>query len=115
MHYLFLSGDHQVIENLVKKFRSQFNRLFRLGVVHLEYVVDNEFQMLSEFEDAKRWLCIPPNYETKRYTIVARIFAIENKCCTLGGLTITRWHTLVTGHYKYIVSSCNGISILAIS
>ena len=42
--------------------RPQFNRLFRLGVVHLEYVVDNEFQMLSEFEDAKRWLCIPPNY-----------------------------------------------------
>ena len=60
MHYLFLSGDHQVIENLVihykilecffwhgkEKLRSQFNRLFQLGVVHLEDVVDNESQML---------------------------------------------------------------------
>ena len=45
-----------------EKLRSQFNRLFRLGVVHLEDVVDNESQRLSEFEDAKRWLCLPPNY-----------------------------------------------------
>ena len=36
-----------------EKPRSQFNRLFRLGVVHLGYVVDNESQRLSEFEDAK--------------------------------------------------------------
>ena len=45
-----------------EKLRSQFNRLFRLGIVHLEDVVDNESSRLSDFEDAKRWLCVPPNY-----------------------------------------------------
>ena len=39
-----------------KKLRSRFNRLFRLGVVHLEDVVDNESQRLSEFEDVQMWL-----------------------------------------------------------
>ena len=38
----------------------------------------------------------------KIYIIVAWIFAIEDKCCTLGRLTVTRWCTLVTGHQKYI-------------
>ena len=46
-----------------EKLRSQYNRLFRLGIVHLKDVVDNESQRLSDFEDAKQWLCIPPNYE----------------------------------------------------
>ena len=45
-----------------EKLRSQFNHLFRLGIVHLEDVVDNESQRLSEFDDAKRQLCIPPIY-----------------------------------------------------
>ena len=81
MQYRFLSGHHQVIENFVirykinclfilwccfgmerEKLRSQFNRLFWLGVVHLGDVVDNESQRLSELEDAKWWLCISPNY-----------------------------------------------------
>ena len=35
-----------------EKLISQFNHLFRLGVVHLEDVVDNESQRLPEFEDA---------------------------------------------------------------
>ena len=61
------------------KLRSQFNRLFRLGVVHLGDVVDNESQRLSEFEDVKRWLYI---------TLVPWSFVIENKCCTLGGLVV---------------------------
>ena len=45
-----------------EKLRSQFNRLFRLGIVHLENVVDNESQRFSDFQDAKQWLCIPSNY-----------------------------------------------------
>ena len=53
------------LEGLVhgkEKLRSQFNRLFRLGVVHLEDVVDNESQRLSEFEDAKPKLRIYLGY-----------------------------------------------------
>ena len=96
-----------------EKLRSQFNHLFRLGVVHVEDVVDNESQRLSELKMSSDGyvfpiLCIYLG-ETTIYTIVARIL---NKCCTLGGLTVTRWYTVVTGHYKYIVSSCNGINIL---
>ena len=45
-----------------EKLRSQFNCLFRLGIVHSEDVFDNESQRLSNFEDAKQWLCISPNY-----------------------------------------------------
>ena len=45
-----------------EKLRYQFNRLVQLRVVHLEDVLDSESQRLSEFEDAKQWLCIPPNY-----------------------------------------------------
>ena len=45
-----------------EKLRYKFQCLFRLGVVHLGYVVDNESQRLSEFEDTKQWLCIIPNY-----------------------------------------------------
>ena len=33
-----------------------------MGVVDLGDVVDYESLMLLEFEDTKRWLCIPPNY-----------------------------------------------------
>ena len=32
-------------------------------MVHLEDVIDNESQRLSESEDAKLWLCIPPIWE----------------------------------------------------
>ena len=42
-----------------EKLRSQFNRLFPLGIVHLEDVVDNESQRLYYFEDAKQWSCVP--------------------------------------------------------
>ena len=45
-----------------EKLRFQFNRLLQLGIADLEDVVDNESQRLLEFEDAKQWLCIPPNY-----------------------------------------------------
>ena len=45
-----------------EELRSQFNRMFRLGVVELGDVVDMDSQRVIEFEDAKRWLCIPPNY-----------------------------------------------------
>ena len=38
--------------------------------------------------------------ETIKYTIVM-IFSIENKCCPLGGLAVTRCYTLVIGHYKF--------------
>ena len=64
-----------------EKLRSQFNRLFRLGVLHLEDVVDNESQRLSEFEDAKMVMYSPKLWiylgEITRYPIVARTFAIE--------------------------------------
>ena len=44
------------------KLRSYLNRLFSMGVVELGDVVGNASQRLSEFEDAKQWLCIPLNY-----------------------------------------------------
>ena len=74
MHYFFLSGesgpsrDRESCNSLQnellvssqvlywhekEKLRSQFNRLFRLGVLHLGDVVDNESQRLLGFEDAK--------------------------------------------------------------
>ena len=49
--------------------------------------------------------------EITRHIIVAWMFANGNKCCALVGLEVTEWYTLVIGHYKYIVSSCNGIII----
>ena len=51
--------------------------------------------------------------EITRYTIVAWIVAIENKCCTLGGLVVTRLYMLVTlqSHYKYIVSLLSCLSL----
>ena len=36
--------------------------MFRLRVVELGDIVDMDSQHFIEFEDAKRWLCIPPNY-----------------------------------------------------
>ena len=43
--------------------------------------------------------------EITRYTIVAWIFANENKCHTLGRFVVKGWYTLVMGYYKYIVMS----------
>ena len=45
-----------------EELRSQFNRMFWLGVVELGHVVNMDSQHFIEFEDAKRWLCTPPNY-----------------------------------------------------
>ena len=48
----------------------------------------------------KSWIYLR---EMTRHTIVAWVFAaIENKCCTLGGLAVTGRYTLITGHYEYI-------------
>ena len=51
----------------------------------------------------------------KIYTIIAYIFANENKCCALGGLPVKGLYMLVIGHYKYIISSRNDIIILIIT
>ena len=53
--------------------------------------------------------------EIRRYTIVAWIFTNENKYCTLGGLVVKEWYTLVIGHYKYIIKARNDIIILSIT
>ena len=52
------------------------------------------------------------------YSTKLRIYLGENTryyCCmdlchSLGGLAVIRWYTLVTGHYKYIVSSLSWLS-----
>ena len=46
-----------------EKLRSQFNRLFRLGVVKVSDVIDSASQRLLDFAEAKRRLRIPPNYD----------------------------------------------------
>ena len=65
--------------------------LFRLGVVHLGDVVDNDLKgcrILKMSNDVMYIIQIMDLGEIKRYIIVAWIFANGNKCCILGGLTI---------------------------
>ena len=41
---------------------SQFNRLFRLWVNEVKYIVDASSQRILEFVETRQLLCIPPNY-----------------------------------------------------
>ena len=123
----FFNGHHQVIENFVIHYKMNCSSLlnccigmekrrgyvnliiyFNWGVWTWDMWACTKSQRLSKIE----WIYLG---EITRYTIFASIFANKNKCCTLRGLAVKGWHTLVTNHYKYIVSSCNGIIIVAIT
>ena len=45
-----------------ERLRSQFNRLFRLGVKEVGDIVEAPSQRLLEFVEARQLLHIPPNY-----------------------------------------------------
>ena len=45
-----------------KKVHITIQSFISIRVVDLGDVVNNKSQRLSKFEDAKQWLCIPPNY-----------------------------------------------------
>ena len=106
----------------MEKRSGDFNSIvyFRFGAIHLGVVVDNESQRLLEFEDAKLWLCIPPDYgfiweKLKAISLLHGSLPLKKQYCTLSGLLVKGWYMLVIGHCKYIISSSNGINILAIA
>ena len=89
----------------------------------LEKAYDHVNWFFGSSQDALSFLEWPPssdreicNFLQNELLVSSRVLYWHGKEVeTLGGLMVTRWYTLVTCHYKYIVSSCNDIIILAIT
>ena len=88
----------------------------------LEKAYDHVNWFFGSSQDALSFLEWPPssdreicNFLQNELLVSSRVLYWHGKCCTLGGLTVIGWYTLIIDHYKYIVSSCNDIIILAIT
>ena len=71
-------------------------------------VVDTGFQSLLEFEDAKRWLCIPPSgfiWEILQYIpLLHGSLPLKTNVARWVYWRLQDAIQLVIGHYKYIAS-----------